>query len=91
MASTFAGQIEDEPKNDYSAESVEGVIDKVKQGINDLKAAVQKAEQKVVDAMTNSAGVVSSYATDFVAPRPTLAGEQGEPPANPDVGRPDDD
>ena len=26
--------------------------------------------------MTNSAGVVSSYATDFVAPRPTLAGEQ---------------
>jgi hypothetical protein len=91
VASTFAGQIEDEPKNDYSAESVEGVIDKVKQGINDLKAAVQKAEQKVVDAMTNSAGVVSSYATDFVAPRPTLAGEQGEPPANPDVGRPDDD
>jgi hypothetical protein len=91
VASTFAGQIEDEPKNDYSAESVEGVIDKVKQGINDLKAAVQKAEQKVVDAMTNSAGIVSSYASDFVAPRPTLAGEQGQPPANPDVGRPDDD
>ncbi len=37
VANTFAGQIEDQPKNDYSAESVEGVIDKAKQGINDLK------------------------------------------------------
>jgi hypothetical protein len=91
VASTFAGQIEDEPKNDYSAESVEGVIDKVKQGINDLKEAIRKAEQKVVDAMNNSAGVVSAYASDFVAPRPTLAGEQGKSPSNPDVGQPDDD
>jgi hypothetical protein len=88
VANTFAGQIEDEPKNDYSAESVEGVIDKAKQGINDLKEAVQKAEQKIVDAMSNSSGVVSSYATDFVAPRPTLA-DQGT--HNPDVGRPDND
>jgi hypothetical protein len=88
VANTFAGQIEDEPKNDYSAESVEGVIDKAKQGINDLKEAVQKAEQKIVDAMTHSSGVVSSYASDFLAPRPTLA-EQGT--HNPDVGRPDND
>jgi hypothetical protein len=87
VANTFAGQIEDPPKNDYSAESVEGVIDKAKQGINDLKEAVQKAEQKVVDAMSNSSGVVSSYTTDFVAPRPTLA----EHPHDPDVGRPDND
>jgi hypothetical protein len=91
VANTFAGQIEDPPKNDYSAESVTGVIDKAKQGINDLKEAVQKAEQKVVDAMTNSSGVVSSYASDFLAPRPTLAGEQGKPPKDPDVGRPEDD
>jgi hypothetical protein len=91
VASTFAGQIEDEPTNDYSAESVEGVIDKVKQGINDLKEAVEKAEQKVVDAMRNSSGVVSSYASDFLAPRPTLAGAQGKSPTDPDVGRPDAD
>jgi hypothetical protein len=41
--------------------------------------------------MSNSADVVSSYASDFVAPRPTLAGQQGEPPKDPDVGQPDDD
>ena len=91
VANTFAGQIEDPPKNDYSAESVEGVIDKAKQGINDLKEAVQEAEQKIVDAMTNSSGVVSAYASDFLAPRPSLAGEQGQPPKDPDVGRPDAD
>ena len=91
VASTFAGQIEDEPKNDYSAESVEGVIDKVKQGINDLKTEVARAEQKVVDAMTNSNGIVGAHATDFLAPRPTLAGQQGQPPQDPDVGQPDDD
>jgi hypothetical protein len=89
VANTFAGQIEDPPTNDYSAESVEGVVEKVKQGINDLKAAITKAEQKVVDAMTSSSGVVSSYATDFVAPRPTLAGEQGHAPKDPDVGEPE--
>ena len=37
--------------------------------------------------MSNSSGVVSSYTTDFVAPRPTLA----EHPHDPDVGRPDND
>jgi hypothetical protein len=91
VAGTFAGQIEDPPSNDYSAESVEGVIAKAKEGIEDLKKEVERAEQKVVDAMTNSADVVSSYASDFVAPRPTLAGQQGEPPKDPDVGQPDDD
>ena len=91
VASTFSGQIEDPPTNDYSAESVEGVIDKAKQGINDLKEAVRQAEQKIVDAMQNSSGVVSSYASDFVAPRPSLAGEHGKPPKDPDVGRPDAD
>jgi hypothetical protein len=91
VASTFAGQIEDPPKNDYSAESVEGVISKAKEGIEDLKKEVERAEQKIVDAMSNSADVVSSYASDFVAPRPTLAGQQGQPPTNPDVGQPDDD
>ena len=87
VASTFAGQIEDPPKNDYSAESVEGVIAKAKQGIEDLKTEVARAEQKIVDAMTNSSGVVAGHATDFLAPRPTLAGA----PGNPDVGQPDDD
>ena len=87
VASTFAGQIEDLPKNDYSAESVEGVIAKAKQGIEDLKTEVARAEQKIVDAMTNSSGVVAGHATDFLAPRPTLAGA----PGNPDVGQPDDD
>jgi hypothetical protein len=91
VASTFAGQIEDPPKNDYSAESVEGVISKAKEGIEDLKKEVERAEQKIVDAMSNSADVVSSYASDFVAPRPTLAGQQGEPQTDPDVGQPDDD
>jgi hypothetical protein len=86
VAGTFAGQIEDPPANDYSAESVEGVIDKAKQGINDLKAEVERAEQKIVDAMTSSSGVVSGHATDFLAPRPTLASS-----GDPDVGRPDDD
>jgi len=89
VASTFIGHIEDEPKNDYSAESVEGVIDKVEQGINDLKEAVEKAEQKIVDAMTNSSGIVGGHATDFLASRPTLAGEPGEPPKDQDVGQPD--
>ena len=88
VASTFAGQIEDPPKNDYSAESVEGVIAKAKQGIEDLKTEVERAEQKIVDAMTNSSGVVAGHATDFLAPRPTLAGRA---PGNPDVGQPDDD
>ena len=91
VASTFAGQIEDPPKKDYSAESVEGVIDKAKQGINDLKAEVERAEQKIVDAMTNTSGVVAAHTSDFLAPRPTLAGHRGEPPNDPDVGRPDDD
>ena len=88
VANTFAGQIEDPPKNDYSAESVEGVIAKAKQGIEDLKEAIEKAEQKIVDAMTNSSGTVASYTEDFVAPRPTLA-EQGT--KDPDVGGPDND
>ena len=88
VANTFAGQIEDPPKNDYSAESVEGVIAKAKQGIEDLKDAVKKAEQKIVDAMTNSSGTVAGHTEDFVAPRPTLA-EQGT--KDPDVGGPDND
>ena len=37
--------------------------------------------------MTNSSGVVAGHATDFLAPRPTLAGA----PGNPDVGQPDDE
>ena len=86
VASTFAGQIEDPPKNDYSAESVEGVIAKAKQGIEDLKTEVARAEQKIVDAMTNSSGVVSGHATDFLAPRPTLAG--AGPPATPTSASP---
>ena len=83
VASTFAGQIEDPPKNDYSAESVEGVIAKAKQGIEDLKTEVARAEQKIVDAMTNSSGVVAGHATDFLAPRPTLAGAPGQPRRRP--------
>ena len=83
VASTFAGQIEDPPKNDYSAESVEGVIAKAKQGIEDLKTEVARAEQKIVDAMTNSSGVVSGHATDFLAPRPTLRRRTGQPRRRP--------
>ena len=66
------------------------MIDKAKQGINDLKTEVERAEQKIVDAMTNSSAVVAGHATDFLARRPTLA-EQGESQTDPDVGRPDDD
>jgi hypothetical protein len=75
VASTFAGQIEDPPQNDYSAESVEGVIAKAKQGIEDLKTRSSAAEQKIVDAMTNSSGGRSpATPPTFLAPRPTLAG-----------------
>jgi hypothetical protein len=85
VASTYAGQIEDPPEPRFSGESAEAVVNATEDGIKDLKDEIKKAEQKVVDAMTNALGVVNGHTEDLVAPRPVIADQPHPDPGYPDA------
>lgn len=73
VASTVAGTSDSPPSDRYGGESVEAVINSCRKAVADLKTAIKEQEQKVVDAMTKSVGIVEAHKSDFIAPRPSLA------------------
>lgn len=67
------GNMDDPPELDMSGESAEAVVNNMRDAISKLKDEISKAEQKIVDKMTELTGLVNSNKDVFVAPRPNLA------------------
>jgi len=65
---------EDPPKNEFSGESAEAVINAMRQGIHKLYEAIGATEQRIAKALGDVHTLVGANRDLFVARRPALAG-----------------
>lgn len=85
VASTAAGQMEEEPKPEYSGDTAKAVIDACRSALDDLKTSIENAEKKIQDALVKANGTLqSSGGENYVAPKPSLLDQDKPDPGYPD-------
>jgi hypothetical protein len=64
---------EDPPKTEYSAKTVQGVMDNMSEAIQCIYTLISAEEQKIAKALTAARQVMRESPALFIAPRPLLA------------------
>ncbi|WP_035848631.1 hypothetical protein [Cryptosporangium arvum] len=67
-----AAALDDPPKTEYGARTVNGVLDNMREAITRVTAGIREQETTIADALREAANSIRGHREGFVAPRPAL-------------------